>query len=70
MSPGTIAVDIRHKSNLIRTDWFGTALNSRAFMHSLLCAAALHLYIVGKGSYFSIVYHKAQAVTAINAAQT
>lgn len=68
MSPGTIAVDIRHKSNLIRTDWFGTALNSRAFMHSLLCAAALHLYIVGKGSYFSIVYHKAQAVTAINAA--
>jgi hypothetical protein len=37
-------------------------------MHSLLCAAALHLYIVGKGSSFSIVYHKAQAVAAINAA--
>ncbi|KAF2806097.1 uncharacterized protein BDZ99DRAFT_539601 [Mytilinidion resinicola] len=68
MSPGTIAVDIRHQSDLIRTDWFGRALGNSAFMHSLLCAAAVHLYIVGKGSYFSIVYHKAQAVAAINAA--
>lgn len=68
MSPGAIAVDIRHQSDLIRTDWFGTALSNRGFMHSLLCAAALHLYIVGKGSYFSIEYHKSQAVTAINEA--
>ncbi|KAF2187620.1 hypothetical protein K469DRAFT_685519 [Zopfia rhizophila CBS 207.26] len=68
MAPGTIAVDIRHKSDLMRSDWFGTAMSNPGFMHSLLCTAALHLYIVGKGSFDSILYHKAQAIAAINSA--
>jgi hypothetical protein len=68
MAPGTIAVDIRHKSDLMRSDWFGTAMNNSGFMHSLLCTAALHLFIVGRGSIETILYHKAQAIAAINSA--
>ncbi|KAF2270768.1 hypothetical protein CC78DRAFT_142894 [Lojkania enalia] len=68
MAPSTIAVDIRHKSDLMRSDWFGTAINNAGFMHSLLCTAALHLYIVGRGSIETILYHKAQAIAAINSA--
>jgi hypothetical protein len=37
-------------------------------MHSLLCTAALHLYMVGRGSIETILYHRAQAISAINAA--
>jgi hypothetical protein len=69
MAPGTIAVDFRHKSNLMRSDWFGTALNNAGFMHSLLCTAALHRYIVrGRGSIETIYFHRAQAIAAINSA--
>ncbi|KAF2468082.1 uncharacterized protein BDR25DRAFT_57438 [Lindgomyces ingoldianus] len=68
MAPGTIAVDIRHKSDLMRSDWFGTAMSNPGFMHSLLCTAALHSYIVGRGSIETILYHKAQAIAAINSA--
>jgi hypothetical protein len=52
----------------MRSDWFGTAIGNAGFMHSLLCTAALHLYIVGRGSIESILYHRAQAIAAINAA--
>ena len=68
MAPGTIAVDVRHKSDLMRSDWFGTAMSNPGFMHSLLCTAALHLYIVGRGSIDTIFYHKARAIAAINSA--
>jgi hypothetical protein len=68
MAPSTIPIDIRQKSSLMRSDWFGTALSNAGFMHSLLCTAALHLYFVGRGSMDTIVYHKTQAIAAINSA--
>lgn len=66
MAPGIIAVDIRHRSTLMRSDWFGTAISNSGFMHSLLCTVALHLYIFGRGSIDTILYHRAQAIAAIN----
>ncbi|KAF2132783.1 hypothetical protein P153DRAFT_173520 [Dothidotthia symphoricarpi CBS 119687] len=68
MAPGIIAIDVRHQSTLMRRDWYGTAMSNSGFMHSLLCTAALHLYIVGKGSINTILYHRALAVASINAA--
>lgn len=68
MAPGIIAVDVRHRSTLMRSDWFGTAISNPGFMHSLLCTIALHLYIFGRGSIDTILYHRAQAIAAINAA--
>jgi hypothetical protein len=68
MAPGIIAVDIRNRSTLMRSDWFGTAISNPGFMHSLLCTAALHLYIVGRCSVDTILHHRAQAIAAINAA--
>lgn len=68
MAPGIIAVDVRHRSTLMKSDWFGTAISNPGFMHSLLCTAALHLYIVGRGSIDTILYHRAQAITAVNSA--
>ena len=50
MAPGIIAVDIRNRSTLMRSDWFGTAISNPGFMHRLLCTAALHIYIVGRAS--------------------
>jgi hypothetical protein len=68
MAPSTIAVDIRNRSNLMKSDWFGTALGNPGFMHSLLCTAALHLYIVGRGSMETILHHRAEAIAAVNLA--
>ena len=68
MAPGIIAVDIRHQSTLMRSDWFGTAISNPGFMHSLLCTAALHLYIFGRGSIDTILHHRATAIAAVNAA--
>lgn len=68
MAPGIIAVDIRHRSTLMRSDWFGTAISNAGFMHSLLCTVALHRFIFGKGSINTILYHRAQAIAAVNAA--
>ncbi|KAF2013347.1 hypothetical protein BU24DRAFT_235760 [Aaosphaeria arxii CBS 175.79] len=68
MAPTTIPLDFRNKSNLMRSDWFGTAMNNSGFMHSLLCTAALHMFVFGKGSFDTIHYHKAQAIAAVNAA--
>ena len=68
MAPGIIAVDIRHRSTLMRSDWFGTAISNPGFMHSLLCTAALHLYIFGRGSIDTILHHRALAIASINAA--
>ena len=36
------------------------------FMHSLLCQAALHRHYCGKEGLDTIIYHRSQAVTAIN----
>jgi hypothetical protein len=53
MAPGIIAVDIRHRSTLMKSDWFGTAISNPGFMHSLLS---------------TILYHRAEAIAAVNAA--
>jgi hypothetical protein len=68
MAPSVIAVDFRRRSTLMKSEWFGTALSSPGFLHSLLCTAALHMYIVGKGSIDAILYHRTQAISAINTA--
>lgn len=68
MAPGIIAVDIRNRSTLMKSDWFGTAMSDTGFMHSLLCTAALHLYIVGRGSIETILHHRAHAIAAVNSA--
>ena len=68
MAPGIIAVDIRHRSTLMKSDWFGTAICNQGFMHSLLATIALHAYVFGKGTIDAILYHRAQAIAAVNAA--
>lgn len=68
MAPGIIAIDIHHRSTLMKSDWFGTALAHPGFMHGLLCTVALHLYIFGKGNIDTILYHRARAIAAVNAA--
>ena len=68
MAPGIIAVDIRHRSTLMKSDWFGTAISNPGFMHSLLSTIALHAYVFGKGTMDDILYHRAQAIAAVNAA--
>ena len=68
MAPGSVAVDIRHKSDLVRYHWFGTAMSNPGFMHSLLCTIALHMYVMGRGTFQTLDYHKSQAIAAINAA--
>ncbi|KAL7771373.1 hypothetical protein CFE70_001316 [Pyrenophora teres f. teres 0-1] len=68
MAPGIIAVDIRHRSTLMKSDWFGTAIGNPGFMHSLLSTIALHAYVFGKGTFDAILYHRAQAIAAVNAA--
>ncbi|KAF2742593.1 hypothetical protein M011DRAFT_412324 [Sporormia fimetaria CBS 119925] len=68
MAPSTIAVDLRHKCQLQRSEWFAMALQNVGFMHSLLCTAALHMYIVGRCPMDTVIYHKAQAIAAVNAA--
>ncbi|KAF2707480.1 hypothetical protein K504DRAFT_457974 [Pleomassaria siparia CBS 279.74] len=68
MAPVTIAVDFRRKSDLMSSIWFRTAQSNAGFMHSLLCTAALHRYISGRGSMDTIYFHKAKAIAAINTA--
>jgi hypothetical protein len=43
-------------------------MGNPGFMHSLLATIALHAYVFGKGSIDAILYHRAQAITAVNAA--
>jgi hypothetical protein len=52
----------------MKSDWFGTAISNSGFMHSLLATIALHAYVSGKGSIDLILHHRAQAITAVNAA--
>lgn len=68
MAPQVIAVDIRHRSDLVKTAWFGTAIHHAGFMQSLLCTAALHLYTGGRCSLDTVFYHKAKAIEFINSA--
>jgi len=68
MAPGIIAIDVHNRSTLMRSDWFGTAIAHSGFMHSFLCTVALYRYIFGKGSIARILYHRAQAIAAVNAA--
>src|SRR5437763_715667 len=67
MAPGIIAVDIRHRSTLMKSDWFGTAISNSGFMHSLLSTIALHAYVFGKGTFDAILYHRAQAIASVQA---
>lgn len=68
MVPGVIGVDIRRKSNLMKSEWFDTALSNKGFMHSLLSTAALHMFVFGKGTVRTILDHRAKAISAINKA--
>ncbi|KAF1959048.1 hypothetical protein CC80DRAFT_318726 [Byssothecium circinans] len=72
MAPAAIAVDIRNRSDLMRSQWFGTAMSNTAFMHSLLSTAALHQFYCGRGSLAldDILYHRMKAGEAINSALT
>ncbi|KAF1813750.1 hypothetical protein P152DRAFT_472570 [Eremomyces bilateralis CBS 781.70] len=67
--PQSIPLDIHRKSDVLKTTWLAMALTSRAFLHSLLCAISLHLYLVGSTDvrYVDIVYHKGRAVAEVNA---
>jgi len=68
MAPGIIAVDVRHRSTLMKSDWFGTAISNPGFMHSLLATIALHAYVFGKDTMDAVLHHRAQAIAAVNAA--
>jgi DNA-binding MltR family transcriptional regulator len=68
MAPGIIGVDIRRRSTLMKSDWFDTALSNKGFMHSLLCTAALHMFVFGKGTVKTILYHRAKAISSVNKA--
>jgi hypothetical protein len=68
MAPAAIAIDVQRKSTLMKSQWIPTAMSHPAFMHSLLCQAALHQYFLDRGSFKDIIYHRAQAVAAINSA--
>ena len=68
MAPGIIAVDVRHRSTLMKSDWFGTAISNPGFMHSLLATVALHAWVFGKDTIDAILHHRAQAIAAVNAA--
>lgn len=68
MAPGIIAVDVRHRSTLMKSDWFGTAIGNSGFMHSLLATIALHAWVFGKDTIDAVLYHRAQAIAAVNAA--
>ncbi|KAG9188745.1 hypothetical protein G6011_07450 [Alternaria panax] len=67
MAPGIIAVDVRHRSTLMKSDWFGTAISNPGFMHSLLATVALHAWVFGKDTIDAILFHRAQAIAAVNA---
>lgn len=62
-----IPVDVRRQSDVMSTVWTAAAMKHTAFLHSLLCAAALYRYSLGQGSYFGVAYHKAKAIAEINA---
>ncbi|UPX11614.1 uncharacterized protein EKO05_0002211 [Ascochyta rabiei] len=70
MAPGIIGVDTRCRSNLMRSDWFATALSNAGFMHSLLCTAALHMFVSGRGrgNVEAILHHRAETIVAVNKA--
>jgi hypothetical protein len=65
--PIMIPLDVHHQSNILARGWFQPSLTNAAFMHSILCSAALHLCILGQGSFEEVLEHKMQAVTAVNA---
>lgn len=52
----------------MKSEWFDTALSNRGFMHSLLSTAALHMYLSGKGTVKTILYHRAKTISAVNKA--
>ncbi|KAF2835513.1 hypothetical protein M501DRAFT_998977 [Patellaria atrata CBS 101060] len=67
ISPNSIPLDIRHQSDLLRSGWLTLAFSSRAFMHSFLCGTAVHMCMLGRRSYYDIMYHRAQAIAEIRA---
>ncbi|KAF2096948.1 hypothetical protein NA57DRAFT_78537 [Rhizodiscina lignyota] len=61
------SVGIDGRSNTaISQAWFAAAFASRAFMYSVLCAAATHLYALGQTSYWAILQYKSHAMTELN----
>ena len=68
MAPGIIAVDIRNSSQLMRSQWFGTAISNEGFMHSLLSTIALHRHVYDRGPIETVLYHRALAISSVNSA--
>ncbi|KAF2452701.1 hypothetical protein BDY21DRAFT_155158 [Lineolata rhizophorae] len=66
MAPTSVPLDLRSQSPLIRTDWLSSALSNKAFIHSMFCAAAMHMYVLGKASAIDIMHHRAEAVAALS----
>lgn len=52
----------------IQQAWFAAAFESRAFMYSILCAAATHMYALSQTTHYMILEYKSQAMTELNAA--
>src|ERR1700750_34638 len=51
----------------IQQNWFSPTLANGAFMHSLLCASALHRYMtVPGGTNQDVLHHRAAAIAAVN----
>ena len=68
MAPGVIAVDVRNTSQLMRSQWFGTAISNSGFMHSLLSTIALHRHVFGRGPLDAVLDHRAHAIASVNSA--
>lgn len=67
MAVDSVPVDIYKRSSILKSGWFSAALTSEGLMHSVLCSIALHRYAMGLGPFLDISYHKARAVSAVNA---
>ena len=51
----------------IRSSWFQLAQSDSAFLNTLLCMSAMHLYAMGSGPAELIYFHKAKVIAGINA---
>lgn len=70
MVPLIIPIDMRQRSNIGRGEYIAPAVNDAAgaaFIHSLMCGAAIHRFVMGVGALDDILYHKAESVVQINA---
>ena len=67
MAPNLMPIDVRKKSKAVAEEWLANAIHDKAALHSLLCSLAIHLCILEQGSIVEIMFHRAEALAAINA---